>query len=46
MKRTLHRLAHLLGWNYGEPVFWYLNDELMSGFKCDGCGRVGSVVKV
>lgn len=39
MKRILHKLAHLLRWNYGRPDAFYENGKLMMSFKCSGCGK-------
>lgn len=40
MKRLLHQLAHLLGWNQGRILAWYEDDVLCVGFVCDGCGQM------
>ena len=45
MKRLRHALAHLLGLYDGEVVTWLLNDELIVGFRCSACGRVGGAGK-
>jgi len=37
MNKLLHKIAHLLKWNYGRPDSFYQGDKLMMSFKCDGC---------
>jgi hypothetical protein len=39
MKKILHKIAHLLKWNYGRPDAFYEGDKLMMSFKCSGCGK-------
>ena len=39
MKKLLHKIAHLLGWNYGSPDAFYEGDKLMMSFLCSGCGK-------
>jgi hypothetical protein len=38
-----HFIAHLLGWNTGEVVTFYVGRKLMVGFRCDGCGKLYGV---
>lgn len=36
-----HRIAHLLGWNYGRVESWRMdNGEAYIGFRCTTCGDV------
>lgn len=39
MNKLLHKIAHLLNWNYGKPDSFYDNDKLMMSFLCSGCGE-------
>jgi len=39
MSKLLHKIAHLLKWNYGIPESFYEGDKLMMSFKCTGCGE-------
>lgn len=38
LTKIRHALAHVLGWNGGRVEAWYVNDALMVGFRCSGCG--------
>lgn len=41
MKRLLHALAHLTGWNLGRVVSAHdRQSNLWMAFRCDSCGRV------
>jgi hypothetical protein len=40
MTNFWHRLSHLLGWNTGRVVSFWLDDTIWTGFRCDGCGEV------
>lgn len=44
MRKLMHDVAHLLGWNHGRVETWWdpdcLTGRLMVGFKCAKCGRV------
>lgn len=42
MKRTLHRLAHLLGVNHGRPAFLKKDGRYYRCFRCE-CGAVQCV---
>lgn len=42
MKRLLHWLAHLTGWNHGWVETWWHGKTLMVGFRCD-CGRLSGI---
>jgi len=46
IKMILHRLAHLLKWNYGIAEAFYENDILMMSFRCSGCGKRYGIHKV
>lgn len=36
-----HRIAHLIGWNYGYVTSWRMDTgEPYIGFRCATCGRV------
>lgn len=39
MKTLLHKIAHLLHWNYGIADAFYKGGKLMMSFKCTGCGK-------
>jgi len=43
MKKILHKIAHLLNWNYGCLDAYYEGDKLMMSFKCSGCGKRSGV---
>lgn len=38
-----HKIAHLLGWNYGRPDAFYDGDKLMMSFLCSGCGKRSNI---
>lgn len=40
--KFLHKIAHLLGWNYGVVESFYIGDVLWTGFKCTVCGQINS----
>ena len=43
----IHRLAHILRWNYGDADAFYDTDgELMMSFVCTGCGERSMIHKV
>ncbi|OLS15988.1 MAG: hypothetical protein RBG13Loki_0365 [Promethearchaeota archaeon CR_4] len=37
--KYLHKIAHILNWNYGKPDAFYEGEKLMMSFKCTGCER-------
>ena len=39
----IHRLAHLLGWNFGKVETWWEGNKLMVGFRCAGCGKLEGI---
>jgi hypothetical protein len=39
MKKILHKIAHLLKWNYGRFESYYEGDNLMMSWVCSGCGE-------
>jgi len=43
LRKITHRVAHLLGWNYGDIETWWTGEKLMVGFRCDGCGKLSGV---
>lgn len=43
MKTILHKIAHLLRWNYGRPDAFYKGDKLMMSFLCTGCGERSNI---
>lgn len=44
MERLLHKIAHLLNWNYGRCHSFYAEDgKLMMSFKCSGCGELSGI---
>ena len=43
MKAILHKIAHLVGWNYGRADAFYDGDKLMMSFLCTGCGKRSSI---
>jgi hypothetical protein len=42
VRRLLHGLAHLTGWNHGRVETWYAGQRLMVGFRCS-CGKLTGV---
>jgi hypothetical protein len=36
----IHKLAHLLNWNYGTPECFTIGNIIWCGFKCSKCGRI------
>ena len=36
----IHKIAHLLNWNYGTPRTWWDGNRLMVAFKCEKCGKL------
>lgn len=46
MKKLLHKIAHLLNWNYGDADAFYEGDTLMMSFKCRGCGMRQGIYEV
>lgn len=46
MKEILHKIAHLLSWNYGHPYSWYEGDELMMSFRCNTCLKKSGIHKI
>lgn len=46
MKKILHKITHLLGWNYGNCESWWEDDKIIMGFRCSGCGKLSGVHKV
>jgi len=40
--RAMHRIAHWLGWNYGNVETFYEGEKIMVGFRCS-CGELSSV---
>lgn len=46
MKTLLHKIAHLLKWNYGKCESWWSDDKIMMGFRCDGCEKLSGVHEV
>lgn len=40
MRKFLHWIAHLLGWNEGKVVSWRDKDNIYIGFRCDGCETI------
>jgi hypothetical protein len=45
VKRWRHRLAHLLGLNYGMPITFWHDGIFMVGFRCAGCGELLGVIR-
>ena len=43
MRRLLHWIAHRLGWYYGTVETWWQGHQLMVGFRCSTCGKIGGV---
>jgi hypothetical protein len=43
MRKLLHKIAHIFGWNYGEVATWWDADSLMVGFKCSTCGEISGI---
>ena len=39
MQKILHKIAHILNINGGNPDAFYVGDKLMMSFKCAGCGK-------
>ena len=46
MKKILHKIAHLLNWNYGVCDSFYEDGKLMMSFKCTGCGERSGVHEI
>jgi hypothetical protein len=46
MNRLIHKLAHLLGWNYGVCESHWRGDELWMGFRCSVCNSLEGVHRV
>jgi len=42
MKQFKHWIAHLFGWNKGQVVSFWLDDNCYIGFRCCGCGEINS----
>lgn len=43
MKRILHKIAHIFGWNHGEiETWWGNNKKLYVGFRCN-CGELQGI---
>jgi hypothetical protein len=40
MKKIIHKIAHLLGLNEGQPESFYIGNALYTGFRCYGCGKI------
>lgn len=40
----MHKLAHLLGWNYCMVESFYIGNVLWTGFKCSVCGEINSAL--
>ena len=38
-----HKIAHKFHWNFGRVKTWHEDNRLMSGFKCDKCGKMSSI---
>lgn len=43
MKRLLHWIAHLFGWNTGKAEVFWQDKRLFVGFRCEGCGELSHV---
>jgi hypothetical protein len=44
VKRLIHKLEHLFGWNGGRVETWYsMSGCLMVGFRCAGCGKLEGI---
>ena len=43
MQRVRHRIAHLLGCHRRAAEVLYLNDVLVVGSRCAGCGELSRV---
>lgn len=43
MKKIIHKIAHLLGWNEGRIVSATMDEKVVIGFRCDFCGEVSGV---
>lgn len=39
---AMHRIAHWLGWNYGNVETFWQGERLMVGFRCS-CGELSGV---
>lgn len=39
MKKILHKIAHLLSWNYGTADAFYKEGKLYMSFLCTECGE-------
>lgn len=46
MKKILHKIAHLLNWNYGVADAFYCENSLMMSFLCSGCGERSKVFPI
>lgn len=47
IQQIRHKLAHFLGWNYGDAdAFYDSGGELMMSFVCTGCGERSMIHKV
>lgn len=42
----LHKIAHLLNWNYGTADSYYEGEKLMMSFLCTGCKKRSGIHQV
>jgi hypothetical protein len=42
IRKLIHLIAHLAGWNRGMVETWWEDKKLMVGFRCD-CGELMGV---